>query len=127
LTLASKIFIYADREQTNGVFSNLIKNSIQSIPADREGIIRVSLETGNRKVVVSIADNGSGIPDSLKNKMFTPNFTTKSSGTGLGLSIVKRYVEGAGGRVWFESEEEKGSVFFVEFPLLDSQDEAGSL
>ena len=124
---AGKIFIYADREQINGVFSNLIKNSIQSIPADREGIIRVSLETGNRKVVVSIADNGSGIPDSLKNKMFTPNFTTKSSGTGLGLSIVKRYVEGAGGRVWFESEEEKGSVFFVEFPLLDSQDEAGSL
>jgi signal transduction histidine kinase len=49
--------------------------------------------------------------------MFTPNFTTKSSGTGLGLSIVKSYVENAGGKIWFESESDKGTVFFLEFPL----------
>ncbi|MFZ0282398.1 MAG: HAMP domain-containing sensor histidine kinase [Bacteroidales bacterium] len=116
-----KLFIHADREQVNGIFSNLIKNSIQSIPADREGIIKVSLEEGINKVVVSVADNGVGIPESLKKKMFTPNFTTKSSGTGLGLSIVKRYVESAGGRIWFESEENKGAVFFVEFPLISSE------
>ena len=54
--------------------------------------------------------------------MFTPNFTTKSSGTGLGLSIVKRYVENAGGRIWFESESDKGTLFFIEFPLM-KQDE----
>jgi signal transduction histidine kinase len=115
-----KVFIHADREQVNGIFSNLIKNSIQSVPADREGIIKVSLDERQDKVVVSVADNGIGIPDSLQKKMFTPNFTTKSSGTGLGLSIVKRYVESAGGRIWFESEENKGSVFYVEFPLISS-------
>jgi signal transduction histidine kinase len=75
-----KLFIHADREQVNGIFSNLIKNSIQSIPDDREGIIKVSLEERVNKVVVSVADNGVGIPESLKKKMFTPNFTTKSSG-----------------------------------------------
>ncbi len=113
-----RIFIHADREHLNGVFSNLIKNAIQAIPPGREGLIRVSLEVRDKKVIVSVSDNGSGIPESLKNKMFTPNFTTKSSGTGLGLSIVKRYVESAGGRVWFESEAGNGSTFFVEYPLL---------
>ena len=69
------------------------------------------------KVLVAVADNGDGIPEVLKSRMFTPNFTTKSSGTGLGLSIAKRYVEGANGRIWFESEVDKGATFFVEFPL----------
>ena len=117
---SGKLFIYADREQLNGIFSNLIKNSIQSIPPEREGIVKVGIEVVDMKVIVAFADNGTGIPESLKNKMFTPNFTTKSSGTGLGLSIVKRFVESAGGRVWFESEADKGSVFFVEFPLINS-------
>jgi len=120
---ASQVFILADKEQINSIFSNLIKNSIQSIPPEKEGIVKVSLEVENEKVLVSVSDNGSGIPESLKQKMFTPNFTTKSSGTGLGLSIVKRYVENAGGRIWFESESDKGSVFFIEFPLLKMEEE----
>ena len=113
-----KIEIRADKEQINSIFSNLIKNGIQSISPGKEGIIKVLLEKKNQKVLVSVSDNGSGIPESLKQKMFTPNFTTKSSGTGLGLSIVKRYVENAGGRIWFESETDKGTEFFIEFPLM---------
>jgi two-component system nitrogen regulation sensor histidine kinase NtrY len=113
-----KIIIYADKEQINSILSNLIKNGIQSVPPGREGIIKVTIEKNNDKVVVSVSDNGTGIPESLRSKMFTPNFTTKSSGTGLGLSIAKRYVENAGGRIWFESETNKGSVFFMEFPLM---------
>ncbi len=120
-----RIFIYADREQLNGVFSNLIKNGIQSIPHGREGIIRVNIELKRDKVLVSVADNGSGIPDSLHDKMFTPNFTTKSSGMGLGLSIVRRYVESASGRIWFESEADKGSVFYIEYPLLYAAENQG--
>ena len=113
------VLIYADREQVNGIFSNLIKNSIQSIPSGSDGTVKVGVEEENGRVIVYVADNGSGIPDALKDKMFTPNFTTKSSGTGLGLSIVKRYVESAGGKIWFESDEGKGSTFFVEFPLFE--------
>jgi nitrogen fixation/metabolism regulation signal transduction histidine kinase len=113
----TKIFIYADREHLNGIFSNLIKNAIQSIPQDREGIIKVTSKVTGDKVIISVSDNGSGIPEELQKKMFTPNFTTKSSGMGLGLSIVKRYVEHAGGRIWFESRAGIGTVFHLEFPL----------
>jgi signal transduction histidine kinase len=117
--------INADKEQINSIFSNLIKNGIQSIPAGKEGLIKVTLEKKIEKVLVSVSDNGTGIPESLKQKMFTPNFTTKSSGTGLGLSIVKRYVENAGGKIWFESESDKGTMFFIEFPLMKSDDGSG--
>jgi signal transduction histidine kinase len=113
-----KVIIYADREQLNGIFSNLFKNAIQAIPENRKGIIVTSVSTGGSKVLVTISDNGSGIPEELSKKMFTPNFTTKSSGTGLGLSIVKKYVESVNGRIWYESEPGKGSSFYLEFPLL---------
>jgi signal transduction histidine kinase len=113
----NKIIVYADKEHLNGVFSNLIKNGIQSIPPGREGLIKVSMEVKSDKTVVAISDNGTGISTDLQKKLFTPNFTTKSSGMGLGLSIVKKYLESAGGRIWFESEADKGSVFYVELPL----------
>jgi two-component system, NtrC family, nitrogen regulation sensor histidine kinase NtrY len=123
----SKVFIFADREHLNGIFSNLFKNSIQSIPPDRKGLVKVSMEVVHNKVIISVHDNGSGIPDSLQKKMFTPNFTTKSSGTGLGLSIVKKYVEGANGRVWFESAADKGTVFHLEFPLMYTVERPGEI
>jgi two-component system, NtrC family, nitrogen regulation sensor histidine kinase NtrY len=121
----SKIMVYADKEHLNGIFSNLIKNGIQSIPPGRQGLIKVNLEVKSDKVVVSISDNGTGIPEDLQKKLFTPNFTTKSSGMGLGLSIVKKYIEGADGRIWFESEAKKGSVFFVELPLKYTVEKLG--
>ena len=119
------VFIYADKEHLNGIFSNLLKNSIQAIPPERKGLIKVEMRIDRNKVTVSVSDNGTGIPEALKKKMFTPNFTTKSSGTGLGLSIVKRYTEGANGRVWFESESDKGTTFFVEFPLIYTVENPG--
>jgi signal transduction histidine kinase len=121
----SKVVIYADKEHINGIFSNLLKNSIQAIPVGRKGIINVLIEVSGDKVLVSVTDNGSGIPLSLKMKMFTPNFTTKSSGTGLGLSIVKKYVEEANGRIWFESDADKGTTFFMEFPLIYTVEKPG--
>lgn len=114
----SKIVIFADKEQLNGVFSNLIKNGIQSIPTGKEGLIELNVQVRSDKVVVSISDNGSGIPADLRKNLFTPNFTTKSSGMGLGLSIAKKYIESANGRIWFESETGKGSVFHFELPVM---------
>ncbi len=122
---AETLIINADKEQINSIFSNLIKNGIQSIPSGQQGIIKVQIELQNGKVLVTLSDNGSGISETLKPKMFTPNFTTKSSGTGLGLSIVKRYVENAGGRIWFESESDKGTQFFIEFPLMKQDENQG--
>ncbi|MBA4323308.1 MAG: sensor histidine kinase, partial [Odoribacter sp.] len=120
-----KIIVFADKEHLNGIFSNLIKNGIQSVPADREGVMKINLKVAGDKVVVSVSDNGLGIPEDLKKNLFTPNFTTKSSGMGLGLSIVKRYVESANGKVWFESEIGKGSVFYIELPLIYTVEKPG--
>jgi two-component system, NtrC family, nitrogen regulation sensor histidine kinase NtrY len=113
-----RIMVHMDKEHLSGIFSNLIKNAIQSVPPGREGIIGVNVELKGDRVVISVTDNGSGIPDEVKKNLFTPNFTTKSSGMGLGLSIVKRFAENANGRVWFESEINKGSSFFVELPVI---------
>jgi two-component system, NtrC family, nitrogen regulation sensor histidine kinase NtrY len=116
----NKVVVFADKEHLNGIFSNLIKNAIQSVPPGRDGIVRISSVVKGDKVVVSISDNGTGIPEELKANLFTPNFTTKSSGMGLGLSIVKRLVESANGKVWFESVQNKGAEFFVELPVFYS-------
>ena len=64
-----------------------------------------------------VRDNGQGIPEAMQSKIFTPNFTTKSSGTGLGLAMSKGIVEQAKGRIWFETREDVGTTFFVELPL----------
>jgi signal transduction histidine kinase len=121
----SKVVVFADKEHLNGIFSNLIKNGIQSIPPGRNGIISVKVEVRKDRVMTSISDNGAGIPRELQKKLFTPNFTTKSSGMGLGLSIVRKYVETAGGSIWFESETNKGTTFFVELPLKYTVEKLG--
>ena len=121
----SKVFILADKEHINGIFSNLFKNGIQSVPQGRAGVIKVIPEIIGDKEVVAVSDNGTGIPEDMQKKLFTPNFTTKSSGMGLGLSIVKRYVENANGRIWFESVTGQGSLFFVEFPLKYTVEKIG--
>jgi signal transduction histidine kinase len=59
-----------------------------------------------------------GIPDDQKEKIFSPNFTTKTGGMGLGLAMVKNIVESYQGKIWFESEQGSGTTFFVEFPAI---------
>jgi signal transduction histidine kinase len=65
-----------------------------------------------------VSDNGSGIGDDVKDKIFTPNFTTKSSGSGLGLAMCKGIVEKAHGSIWFNQAENGGTVFYVELPVI---------
>ncbi len=114
-----ELTIIADKEQMSRVFNNLIKNAIQAIPSDRKGAITVRLEKNNGKALVIIKDNGGGISDEQKDKLFIPNFTTKSTGMGLGLPMVKQIVESAGGKIWFESVLNVGTEFFIELPLVE--------
>jgi len=109
-------FVLADRDQMISVFSNLLKNSVQSIPDNRAGKIVVSLRHKTGSIEVEIADNGVGIPEDQWDKIFIPNFTTKSSGMGLGLAFVRNIVEEARGNVWFTSIYGQGSNFFVSLP-----------
>ncbi len=113
----SNIMVLADPEQIVQVFTNLFKNAAQAIPANRKGQIDVSIATESRQVIISIADNGKGIAAELQDKIFVPNFTTKTTGMGLGLSITKNIVEMAGGNIRFHSVENNGSVFTLQFKL----------
>jgi signal transduction histidine kinase len=67
-----------------------------------------------------VKDNGTGIPPDRIDKIFMPNFTTKSTGMGLGLAMVKNIVENAGGQIWFETSQNIGTTFYVS--LLKHQD-----
>ena len=109
--------VLADREQLSRVFINLVKNAIQAIPEDRNGKISISLETTENKAIVKVMDNGRGIPVELGDKLFQPNFTTKSSGMGMGLAIVKNIIEHAGGEIRYETLPGEGTTFIVELPL----------
>ncbi len=118
-----EVNVFADKEQLLRVFANLIKNAIQSIPHGRKGLITIDLLTRDGNVIIKVTDNGLGIPEELGDKLFMPNFTTKSSGMGLGLAIVKNIVEDANGTVWYETEIGKGTTFIVELPLYKKEKE----
>ncbi len=112
--------VHADREHLLRTFNNLIKNALQSIPEEREGRVDVLLRREGHEAVAEVRDNGLGIPEDTLHNIFVPKFTTKSSGMGLGLPMVKRMVENAGGRVWFETREGEGTSFYVALPLTDA-------
>ncbi len=119
---AQQVLIRMDKEQMTQVLNNLIRNALQAIPEGQEPEIIIRIEKREPSALCSISDNGIGIPENLQEKMFQPNFTTKTSGTGLGLAITRRIVEAAGGRIWFTTEPGKGSTFFVELPLFVKED-----
>lgn len=112
--------IVADHNQISRVFNNLLKNAIQAIPENRRGEIKVKLNQDNGSIMITIQDNGVGISEDRKAKIFTPNFTTKTSGMGIGLAMVKNIVNNSDGKIWFETDVEIGSTFFISFPIASN-------
>jgi nitrogen fixation/metabolism regulation signal transduction histidine kinase len=107
----------ADKEQISQVFVNIIRNAIQAVSGAglaQNGDIIVVLNAlySEREMEIRISDNGPGIPQDIQEKIFRPNFTTKSNGNGLGLAISKHIVEGSGGRIAFETSP-KGTTFYI--------------
>ena len=98
--------------------TNLVKNAIQAVPDIASPRILVTVSSEGKYVKISVADNGVGIDDEFKDKIFEPKFTTKSSGMGLGLGMVKTIVETYNGTIGFTSQVGKGTVFTVKFPRL---------
>lgn len=108
-----------DRTQLIRVVTNLVKNSIQAIPQENpEPRIDVKVFIENDLVYITVEDNGSGITEDTKAKIFEPKFTTKTSGMGLGLAMVKNIVETFDGNITFTSELDKGTLFTVSFPKV---------
>ncbi|GHV64338.1 hypothetical protein FACS1894199_02350 [Bacteroidia bacterium] len=116
--IAQGIFISADKVQIHRVFINILQNAVQSIPEDREGTIKVTLYTVEDWVVIEVSDNGTGIPAEIQERIFEPNFTTKTVGTGLGLAISKRIIENVGGEITFRSPSVgEGTEFVIRLKL----------
>ena len=107
-----------DRTQLIRVVTNLVKNGIQAMPEGSENPkIEVHVfSEDNDMVKITVEDNGLGISDDNKAKVFEPKFTTKTSGMGLGLAMVKNIVETYNGSITFTSQLGKGTVFTVAFP-----------
>lgn len=106
-----------DRTQLIRVVTNLIKNGIQSIPQDaQDPRILVTVASVENTVEITVQDNGIGISEDTKPRVFEPKFTTKTSGMGLGLAMVKNIVETYNGNITFTSEPGKGTSFVVTFP-----------
>ncbi len=111
-----------DKEALRRLFINLIKNAIQAIPDDRQGIIRLSTskfedENGRFWSETSVSDNGTGIAEELWEKIFVPSFSTKTSGTGLGLAIAQKTIEDLEGEIGFTTTHGVGTTFRVRLPL----------
>ena len=114
-------WVLGDRQFMSRVITNLIINGIQSVPKERRAIINLRLyrNEDDNIAIMEIQDNGSGIPENIRQRVFIPNFTTKVGGSGLGLAMARRGVEHAGGNIWFETETDKGTTFFIDLPLAN--------
>lgn len=115
-TEQEEILAKFDRTQLIRVVTNLVKNATQALQDVKDPKILVRVERSAHMVSISVSDNGIGISEENKEKVFEPKFTTKSSGMGLGLAMVKNLLETYGGTITFTSKRNKGTIFTVKFP-----------
>jgi nitrogen fixation/metabolism regulation signal transduction histidine kinase len=113
---SDEIIAEMDKTQLIRVVTNLVKNATHALVDIEDKNIEVTVEDKNGGVRISVADNGKGINDSDKDKIFEPKFTTKSSGMGLGLPMVKNIVEAYNGSISFVTQMDKGTVFNIILP-----------
>ncbi|UTW63645.1 HAMP domain-containing histidine kinase [bacterium SCSIO 12741] len=117
-TLVPESRINMDRNHFKRVLTNLVTNSIQAFEDEEKGKIELAFTLENEdRLLLTVKDNGGGIPEDLQPRIFQPNFTTKSGGAGLGLSMVRSMVENAEGDIRVESSVTSGTTFFISLPL----------
>ncbi|HEY2726212.1 MAG TPA: HAMP domain-containing sensor histidine kinase, partial [Parafilimonas sp.] len=119
ITANNHVEIFADKSQINRLFTNLIKNAIEASNESKIARIQIKQITQDKNAIISVTDYGNGINETLRTKIFNPNFTTKTSGTGLGLAICKAIAEKAGGKIWFATTPGEGTTFYINLPLTN--------
>lgn len=112
-----EIIAKLDKTQLVRVVTNLVKNSIQALEGRPNKRIEVSVVKTDKGVLISVKDNGKGVSEKDKSRVFEPKFTTKTSGMGLGLPMVKNIVKAYNGTIEFTSEENIGTEFIIELPI----------
>jgi signal transduction histidine kinase len=110
--------MHADKTHMNRLFTNLLTNAVDACSERERCTVSIAEKIVGNDILISITDNGDGIPQEMQSKIFTPNFTTKTSGTGLGLAMCKGIVEQAGGNIWFQTQVGEGTTFYVQLPLI---------
>ncbi|MFK7845083.1 MAG: ATP-binding protein [Rhodothermales bacterium] len=121
------LVLEADREELRRIYINLIKNAIEATQDEKASKVRVttSLQYEEEHNVAwaysTVSDEGSGIAKEVRNRIFEPNFSSKTSGTGLGLAIVKKGIEDLRGEIGFDTEENVGTTFWIRLPLVDDE------
>ncbi len=114
-----RYMVYSDKTQMSRLFTNLLQNAVEA-SEDPDAIVKINIsqQVEGEQLLIAVQDHSGGVPAALRDDIFKPNFTTKSSGTGLGLAICKGIVENANGQIWFETTEGVGSTFYVQLPLM---------
>ena len=110
------IMVEMDKIYLSRIITNLVANARQAHSEERESIINVDVEQTQKRLKISVEDNGVGIAEELYGRIFEPNFTSKTSGTGLGLTMVRKMVEDYKGEISVQSEVGKGSTFTILLP-----------
>jgi two-component system sensor kinase FixL len=111
--------LYVDEIQVQQILVNLVKNSLDAIAElDRSGgRVEIAVVRAGAEVRISVTDNGPGVPEAYRSRLFDSFFTTKPKGVGLGLSICKSIAAAHGGTLRYETPEEGGSRFSLTLPL----------
>ncbi|QDP84665.1 HAMP domain-containing histidine kinase [Chryseobacterium sp. SNU WT5] len=115
-TNRNKIMVEMDKIYLSRIITNLVSNAQQASDDERENIINVDVEQRQKRIVITVEDNGVGIPEELYGRIFEPNFTSKSSGMGLGLTMVRKMVQDYQGEITVKSEIGKGTTFTILLP-----------
>jgi nitrogen fixation/metabolism regulation signal transduction histidine kinase len=113
----SSPYIYADRQELNRIFQNLIKNAIQAIEDD--GLVEITSSRSEDLLIVKIIDNGEGMAPETIARLFTPNFSTKGAGMGLGLAITKKSLDDMAAIINFTSKENIGTTVEIIFKVYN--------
>lgn len=111
-----EIMVEMDKIYLSRIITNLVANARQARVEGNESIINVDVEQRQKRIIISVEDNGGGIAEEVYDRIFEPNFTSKSGGTGLGLTMVRKMVEEYQGEISVKSEVGKGSTFTIYMP-----------
>lgn len=111
-----KIMVEMDKIYLSRIITNLVSNASQANDEGRENIINVDVEQRQKRIIITVEDNGVGIAEEHYGRIFEPNFTSKSSGMGLGLTMVRKMVEDYKGEITVKSELGKGTTFTISLP-----------
>ena len=112
----TELFAYLDKTQLVRILTNLVKNAIQATDKKENPLIEVKVLSEDNNLKITVSDNGKGISEDVKDLIFEPKFTTKTSGMGLGLAMIKNIIEAYDGSISFTSKEGVGTIFTVTLP-----------